>query len=293
MPLYPLPPNTDFVTTGQTKGTFKGALTGLRGFLNSLLGSTGSQADALTALGAVLNGSLAKTGAYTVVAADRGKVIDCTGTWSLAIDAVGTLGAGFAFAVRNSGSGMITVNPNLSEQINLASTLILGPYESCAVVPNADASGWIAVFSGGAGGASGQVAAFAMNTAPVGWLKANGAAVSRTSYAALFAAIGTTFGVGDGSTTFNLPDLRGEFIRGWDDSRGVDSGRVFGSAQGGEIQSHSHTVSSSSPIISGINAATLYGVDSAGGAPLSLTSSAGGGAETRPRNIALLACIKY
>lgn len=88
---------------------------------------------------------------------------------------------------------------------------------------------------------AGEVAFFARNTAPTGYLKANGAAVSRTAYATLFAAIGTTFGAGDGSTTFNLPDLRGEFIRGWDDGRGVDSGRAFGSYQTDEIKSHKHT----------------------------------------------------
>lgn len=87
---------------------------------------------------------------------------------------------------------------------------------------------------------SGTVLYFAGRTAPAGWLKANGAAVSRTAYAALFAAIGTTYGAGDGRSTFNLPDLRGEFLRGWDDGRGVDAGRVFGSAQAHALQSHQH-----------------------------------------------------
>ena len=87
---------------------------------------------------------------------------------------------------------------------------------------------------------SGTVLYFAGQTAPAGWLKANGAAVSRTAYAALFAAIGTTYGAGDGRSTFNLPDLRGEFLRGWDDGRGVDAGRVFGSAQAHALQSHQH-----------------------------------------------------
>lgn len=91
---------------------------------------------------------------------------------------------------------------------------------------------------------AGMVAHFARSTAPAGWLKASGAAVSRVAYADLFAAIGTTFGAGDGFTSFNLPDLRGEFIRGWDDARGVDGGRAFGSAQSGAIQSHTHTGSS-------------------------------------------------
>ena len=80
-------------------------------------------------------------------------------------------------------------------------------------------------------GIVGQVVYFARNTAPEGWLKCNGATISRTTYAELFNAIGTTFGAGDGST-FGLPDLRGEFIRGWDDGRGVDSGRTFGVSQG-------------------------------------------------------------
>lgn len=90
---------------------------------------------------------------------------------------------------------------------------------------------------------AGMIAAFARNTPPTGWMKANGAAISRTTYAALFAAIGTTFGAGDGATTFNLPDMRGEFLRGWDDGRGIDSGRAFGSFQDQAYLSHAHTAS--------------------------------------------------
>lgn len=85
---------------------------------------------------------------------------------------------------------------------------------------------------------------FPRTTAPTGWLKCNGAAISRTAYSNLFAIIGTTFGAGDGVNTFNLPDLRGEFIRGWDDGRGVDSGRALGSAQAGSLGSHTHTATS-------------------------------------------------
>lgn len=91
---------------------------------------------------------------------------------------------------------------------------------------------------------AGLLGHFARNTPPTGWLKANGAAVSRVAYAELFAAIGTTYGAGDGFNTFSLPDLRGEFLRGWDDGRGVDGGREFGSAQTGSIQSHAHSGSS-------------------------------------------------
>lgn len=88
----------------------------------------------------------------------------------------------------------------------------------------------------------GAVIHFARDSAPTGWLKCNGAAVARTTYAALFAAIGTTWGAGDGVSTFNLPDLRGEFIRGWDDGRGVDSGRAFASFQDQGVVSHNHGI---------------------------------------------------
>jgi microcystin-dependent protein len=150
---------------------------------------------------------------------------------------------------------------------------------------------------------SGAVAHFAMNTAPTGWLKANGAAVSRTTYATLFAAIGTTFGVGDGSTTFNLPDLRGEFMRGWDDGRGIDTGRAFGSAQSGDIQGHNHdagTLSWTHPLATaaGQNTGAITGgtgvsVNGPYSKTLSGSTETSGGTETRPRNIALLACIKF
>lgn len=81
-------------------------------------------------------------------------------------------------------------------------------------------------------------------TVPTGWLYCNGAAVSRASYAALFALIGTTFGAGDGATTFNLPDMRGQFARGWDDARGLDPDRTFGSTQTDNFETHTHTASS-------------------------------------------------
>lgn len=76
---------------------------------------------------------------------------------------------------------------------------------------------------------------------PADWKQADGQAISRTTYARLFALISTTYGNGNGSTTFNLPDLRGEFIRGWDDGRGIDSGRAIGSNQSAANAPHTHT----------------------------------------------------
>lgn len=135
----------------------------------------------------------------------------------------------------------------------------------------------------------GSSVGFYRGTAPPGWLKENGAAVSRTVYADLFAVIGVGFGAGDGSTTFNLPDHRAEFPRGLDDGRGVNPGRTVGSTEGQSIQGHAHTI---------LNKATSFSFSTglggnAPGAPTTGATEVTGGAETRPRNIAKLYCIKY
>ena len=81
----------------------------------------------------LLNGVLSKSAAYALVAADYGKLIDCTGTWTLGLTAAATLGDGFAFGVRNSGSGTITIDPSSTEQIDGATTVALAGGESCLV----------------------------------------------------------------------------------------------------------------------------------------------------------------
>lgn len=218
----------------------------------------------------------------------------------------------------------------------------------------------------------GLITPFATPTAPIGWLKCDGAAVPRTTYANLFAALVTAlgftsktftvtianpgvfnstghgfgggerirlsttgslpiglatgvdyfveyinvnafyltstlfgariittgtqsgvhsyiqslFGLGDGATTFNVPDLRGEFVRGWDNGRGVDPLRTIGSSQAQSIQAHTHdivggNVQSGSAPGSGFQQQGYYSY------PKSF-----GGTETRPRNMAMLYCIK-
>lgn len=119
-----------------------------------------------------------------------------------------------------------------------------GPNNGGARDPATGNSVYWSQFSGLADGADvGDVKTVATEEPPLGWLKCNGAVVSRSQYAALFDVIGTRFGAGNGSTTFGLPDLRGEFVRGWDDERGVDPGRELGSAQEGQNALHSHEAS--------------------------------------------------
>ena len=166
--------------------------------------------------------------------------------------------------------------------------------------------------------APGITVPYAGSSAPSGWLLCNGQAVSRTTYAALFAIVATTYGTGDGSTTFNVPDLRGEFVRGLDGGRGVDTGRTLGSAQADELESHTHTATSvvADPghdheinavitgyasgggqiNIFGTNGSTTPVVnatqDATTGITVATTNTATGGTETRPRNIALNFIIK-
>ena len=95
-----------------------------------------------------------------------------------------------------------------------------------------------------AGVPSGSVFCMAVATVPSGYLECNGATVSRTTYAALFAVIGTQYG-STNSSNFKVPDLRGEFVRGFDNGRGADSGRSIASSQGASNASHNHSFSDS------------------------------------------------
>lgn len=140
---------------------------------------------------------------------------------------------------------------------------------------------------------AGLIMFYANSTVPTGFLKCNGAAVSRTTYSSLFAAIGTTYGSGDGTTTFNVPDMRGYFPRGWVDDGTVDSGRAFGSSQNDALKTHTHTY------VKATNSATNVATGSPNAANVTFSTdntgdpSTGTSTETRPYNVAFLACIKY
>lgn len=143
-------------------------------------------------------------------------------------------------------------------------------------------------------------------TAPTGFLKLNGALLSRATYARLWSFVNLSnntileadwatypgrFSTGDLTTTFRLIDARGEFIRGWDDARGIDAGRVIGQNQVDSLKDHTHTYVQRTG--SNVGGGGAFGpVDTA--TPTQTGSpSTGAAAETRPRNIAMLACIKY
>lgn len=142
---------------------------------------------------------------------------------------------------------------------------------------------------------AGAVMSFAMNSAPAGWLAANGNEYAKTgTYAALFAAISTTYGEtngsgGAGTSHFRVPDLRGYFVRGSGTNSDGTAAGTFGAKQADDLKSHTHTVYG---VTGGVFTSTgifLSGTSGNG----NQTSAPTGGTETRPKNIALLYCIKF
>jgi microcystin-dependent protein len=170
----------------------------------------------------------------------------------------------------------------------------------------------------------GAIQEFAMNAAPGGWLECNGATALRLGIppagdSQLFAAIGTTWGVGDGSTTFNVPDFRGSFRRGWDHGKGVDAGRTFASFQADMFKAHTHVQNAHAHTITDPGHTHTVGPSSvtvgatAGGVQVeqpgggvtgtgttgiaatdvqTSTEQSAGGTETAPKNYATLVCIR-
>jgi microcystin-dependent protein len=172
----------------------------------------------------------------------------------------------------------------------------------------------------------GTIVAFAGTAVPEGWLLCDGSAVSRTSYAILFGAVGISFGGGDGIASFNLPDLRGRFLRGADNGAGRDPdaagrtasnpggsiGDTVGTLQPDQFASHRHALTdpghshvmattngiSGSRETAGTGASGFDYIDSGGTGPTvsasttGITEAAAGGSETRPKNIAVNYIVK-
>lgn len=151
----------------------------------------------------------------------------------------------------------------------------------------------------------GTVLPFAASAAPIGYLSCNGDAVSRTTYAALFAVIGETWGAGDSSTTFNVPNLAGVFLRGTGTGTINTRDKVgpsVGSYQEDQMQGHFHTYTSrqnaannAGSVARGDGTNSPNTTDTAMGAPN--TDGTNGtprtGTETYPYNAGVLYIIKY
>jgi len=145
----------------------------------------------------------------------------------------------------------------------------------------------------------GSIVAYPSNVVPDGWLECNGAALDTTEYADLYAVIGGIYGM-DGDD-FKLPDLRGQFLRGWDNSAGIDpnsatrtdrgdgeTGDKVGTKQADEFKSHRHTVKAN---LSAAGGSDKYTVNQQTAA--NRYTEYDGGDETRPVNIYVMWIIKY
>lgn len=150
----------------------------------------------------------------------------------------------------------------------------------------------------------GTVLEYVGETAPFGFLVCDGASISRSTYAELFAICSTRFGTTSG-TTFNIPDRRGNFARGWDNGAGVDpdaasrtassfggaTGDNIGTEQADEIAAHTHDVDIAPAATAG-SGNVMTGRTNTASSPESITSDPTGGNETRPVNIAMNYIIK-
>lgn len=197
-------------------------------------------------------------------------LIVVTATSTLNLLAAATAEEGFAFSVYNTGSGNVTIDPDGSEEINDTTTLTIYPKGSATIVsdgdewftaasslgiPDTPVSGDVLYFSnngsfqfGQIGVPTGTVLFYSSTVPPTGWLMAYGQAISRTTYSDLFGIVKTTFGSGDGSTTFNVPDCRGHVIAGWDNMGGASGNNLTTTIDGdvfynsGGEETHTMTV---------------------------------------------------
>jgi microcystin-dependent protein len=156
---------------------------------------------------------------------------------------------------------------------------------------------------------TGSIMAYMGTNAPAGWLLCDGTPVGRIQYARLYAVIGVANGSGDGMNTFNLPDLRGMFLRGLDGTAGIDpekdtrtaakpggnAGNALGSLQQDQFKAHNHANGSFFRLLRTTGTGTVTSTGSTPGAP-DVTDAAplvsAGGGESRPKNIYVNYIIK-
>lgn len=169
-------------------------------------------------------GSDISSATTTDVGAVAGLMHDITGTTT--ITGLGTVSAGIWKILKFEDA--LTLTHNATSLILPGGTSILTVAGDIGVFISEGSGNWrcVSYTSAGRDAPCGLVAPYAGTAAPSGWLLCFGQAVSRTTYAGLFATLSTTYGVGDGASTFNLPDLRGRVVAGQDDMGGTSANRL-------------------------------------------------------------------
>jgi len=228
-------------------------------------------------------------------------------TQNVTTDAYGTIGVTVGKGTRVNEAGVAAnftdvnfaaIHYWLRVEINESGNYRELSYTALASVPYAEAA------TNAISSPVGSVMPFAGDASkvPAGWLLCDGSAVSRSDYAALYDVIGTSWGFGNNSTTFNLPDMRGVFLRGVSGNSGKDEdadtrvplkdggigGNNVGSYQQDELKSHTHTYATKVHSMPQSGSATQCWSGDA-----TAETSATGGNETRPKNVYVNYIIKY
>lgn len=309
--------STDLPSGVVTPGTYKSVTVDAYGRVTS--GSNPTTAAGYGIADVFVNGGNSFAGPATLGTNDNNTLGFNTNNQNrILIDSAGNVGIG-------------TMTPKTSLDLSSQTNALALPVGTTAQQPSSPFAGWIRynstnagleVYNGtswssvnGGGSAvspAGLISPFPMATCPSGWLEANGAAVSRSTYASLFAVIGVTYGAGDGSSTFTLPDYRGYFLRGWNHGSGVDTGAAartaradgvtgdnVGTVQVDQMQGHRHQQTADTLILTAGGqgrAADGSGNVTTGNYTLGPANDGTNGVprvglETRPKNISVIYCV--
>lgn len=247
--------------------------------------------------------------AETYTASDESVILVDASSGAVTINlpaASGLSGREYIITKTDSSVNNVLIDANSSETINGNSIFYLAvQYEKITLI--CTGSEWIVVGSNFDIFSTGQIIGWPGTSVPSYALECDGANVSRSTYARLFAKVGTTYGVGDGSTTFTLPDYRGRFLRGFDNAAGTDpdaasrtdrgdgtTGDAVGTVQADEFKSHTHTTTLAFSNTSGASSRieAQWNIANGGTTNAFGSSAAGGSTETRPKNISVMYCIK-
>ena len=253
-------------TSDANKPISTATLTALNAKQNTVIGgATTITSSNLTASRALVSDANGKVGVSTVTSTELGYLDDVTSA----------------------------IQAQLNGKANLASPTFIGT----PVLPTATIVGTGSTTLASFGIPAGAVMPFAMLTAPAGWVPADNRELAKTgTYATLFAAIGSLYGEtngsgGAGTSHFRVPDLRGYFVRGAGTNGDLTASGSFGAKQTDELKSHTHVYGRNlNGTYNGVNQDLSAG---SRGSNTNVTTEATGGTETRPKNIAMLYCIKF
>lgn len=283
--------------------------------------AAGSAAAAAASESAAAGSESAAAGSASAAAASEtaaaGSATSASGSATAAAGSATTAATQAGIATTQAGDAAASASDALASEAAAAASEAAAAASAASInlpaITAADVGKTLAVKADGSGyelrGRVGEIVYVPATAAPTGAVKANGALLLRADYPALWvyaqasgnvsandgAWVAGKFSPGDGATTFRIPDLRGEFVRGWDDSRGIDTGRAIGSWQEAtQIAHNPYNNGASLPASNGVaNGEATAGLGTLNIVGTGASTSPVSSSKVRPRNVALLGCIYY